>query len=195
MQSSLVDTVVVRFKSVSQIDEKKQKIIDQLSPSAGLEVRTWKELADLYRKVKVFYDSQNIILLLILIFIVVLGISNTIAMNILERVHELGTLQALGADQKFVGVLVILEALVMGIIGSVFGVVVALGIGELIHFLDLKMADIPGASLPQKIQFNFHGSAIAQVMGIIVFVSALASVIPLIYLLRKRITELLAQKM
>lgn len=115
-------------------------------------------------------------------------------MNILERVNEIGTLLALGAERKLVTILIVLEAFFMGVMGSILGVALSQIVAETILFLDIKMTDVPGASLPQKVQFFFSLTSILEVVMIIVISSTLAALLPLTYIMRKKITDLLAKK-
>jgi len=59
----------------------------------------------------------------IAVFVAVLGIVNTLVTAVLERRRELATLQAIGASPQQVERLVLWEAVYLGIIGAVLGVV------------------------------------------------------------------------
>ncbi|MBI3362712.1 MAG: ABC transporter permease [Chloroflexi bacterium] len=55
-----------------------------------------------------------------------LGVINTMTMNILERVREIGTLRSIGLSRRQLAQLVLAEAGAMGALGAVFGAAVAL---------------------------------------------------------------------
>jgi len=55
-----------------------------------------------------------------------LGVINTMTMNILERVREIGTMRSIGLSRRQLAQLVLAEAGAMGALGAVFGVAVAL---------------------------------------------------------------------
>jgi len=59
----------------------------------------------------------------IAVFVAVLGIVNTLVTSVLERRRELATLQAIGASTKQVERLVLWEAVYLGMIGALLGVV------------------------------------------------------------------------
>jgi putative ABC transport system permease protein len=63
------------------------------------------------------------VLEIIAVLVAVLGIVNTLVTAVLERRRELATLQAIGASTKQVEQLVLWEAIYLGVIGSVLGVV------------------------------------------------------------------------
>ncbi|MGW1200250.1 ABC transporter permease [Streptomyces sp. NPDC002536] len=61
--------------------------------------------------------------------IAALGIANTLAMSVLERRKELGTLRALGLDRAGVTRMVRLEALLVGALGATVGTVLGIFLG------------------------------------------------------------------
>ncbi|MBI3741256.1 MAG: ABC transporter permease [Chloroflexi bacterium] len=54
-----------------------------------------------------------------------LGVINTMTMNVLERVREIGTLRSIGMDRRQLGQMILSEAGTMGALGAVFGVLIA----------------------------------------------------------------------
>ncbi len=68
------------------------------------------------------------IVVYIAVLVAGLGVVNTMTMNILERVREIGMLRSIGMTRGQVGRMVLAEAAAMGVIGGAFG----LGIGWLI---------------------------------------------------------------
>ena len=55
-----------------------------------------------------------------------LGVINTMTMNVLERVREIGTLRSIGMTRGQLAQMVLSEAGAMGALGAVFGISVAL---------------------------------------------------------------------
>ena len=88
-------------------------------------VLSWKEaLPDLQAFIEV--DTRtNEIFFLVLGFIVVLGVINTMLMSVLERVREFGVMMALGMRPKTLAGLVLLEGALLGLasalVGTAFG--------------------------------------------------------------------------
>lgn len=67
-------------------------------------------------------NAQYGILQSIILFIVILGIINTVSIGILERKHEIGNLRANGESVQDVMKLLMLEGVVLGIAGGLLGV-------------------------------------------------------------------------
>jgi putative ABC transport system permease protein len=71
-------------------------------------------------------------LALVALLVAALGIVNTLTMNVLERVREIAILRATGLTRGQVWRMVMLEAGVLGLVGSVIGVLTGLGAGALL---------------------------------------------------------------
>jgi putative ABC transport system permease protein len=103
-----------------------ESIRDQLQTAFSergleLEVKTWKELSDLYRKVKEMFDIVFIFLFIIVFIIVVMSVANTMSMTVFERTREIGTLRALGLKRKGVMLLFGIESSILGVYGTIGG--------------------------------------------------------------------------
>jgi putative ABC transport system permease protein len=75
-------------------------------------------------------------------------IANTLAITVAQRMRELATLRTLGASRRQVLVSVVLESVAIGLIGSVIGLFLGLGIAVgLIALLASTGIDLPGSHL------------------------------------------------
>lgn len=75
-----------------------------------------------------FEDAVLAVVLVIIFAIVGLGILNTVAMSMFERVREFGTLRALGARPTVVVRMIAVEALFLGSLGAALGLTLGGGI-------------------------------------------------------------------
>jgi putative ABC transport system permease protein len=64
-----------------------------------------------------------------------IGIMNAMISSILERTKEIGLYKSLGASQKKILVLFILESAFIGLLGGVIGLLIGFGMAELIAFI------------------------------------------------------------
>jgi putative ABC transport system permease protein len=78
----------------------------------------------------------------IAVLVAALGIVNTLAMNVLERVRELALLRATGLTRRQAWRLVVLEAAILGLVGALLGVLAGLAAGAALVLL------AGGASIP-----------------------------------------------
>ncbi len=75
------------------------------------------------------------ILAIVAVIIATLGIANTLTMNVMERVREIGILRAAGMTRRQVWRSVVVEAGVIGVAGSLVGILAGLLVGALMVVL------------------------------------------------------------
>ena len=81
----------------------------------------WSKLADFYNKTVALFSRQMGVVKLIIAIIIVLSISNTMTMSVMERTVEIGTAMALGIRRLRILILFILEGGLLGAIGGLSG--------------------------------------------------------------------------
>lgn len=116
-------------------------------PDAGLEQRTWVELNDFYDKAVALYERQFGVLQLIVLLMVVLSVANSVNMTLFERAAEFGTLRALGNRDAAVRRLILLEALALGILGSLAGVALGIAAATAISAIGIEMPPPPNSNV------------------------------------------------
>lgn len=79
----------------------------------------------MYQNAVNFLQAQFETIRLIILVIVIMGIFNTVSTAILERKHEIGTLRANGDSAASVMVLLLSEGIILGILGSVIGLILS----------------------------------------------------------------------
>ncbi|HEX4678288.1 MAG TPA: FtsX-like permease family protein [Gaiellaceae bacterium] len=96
-------------------------------------------------------------------------IANSLSITIAQRTRELATVRTLGASRRQVLVSIVVEALIMGILASVTGLLLGLGLAKLLF----KLFDAVGFTLPNSgIVFSMSTAVIALSAGIVVTVLA-----------------------
>ena len=104
----------------------------------------WYELVDFYNKTAELFNGQVGIVRLLIAFIVILSISNTLAMSVMERTSEIGTTMALGLKRSQVLGQFLLEGGLLGVLGGLVGVGTGLALGALISAVGIPMPPPPG---------------------------------------------------
>ncbi len=101
------------------------------------------------------------------VLIAALGIVNTLTMNVVERVREIGILRAAGMTRDQVWRSVVVEAGVLGLAGALLGIVLGLVVGALMVVLAGGQVDLAGG-IPWPI------IGLALVLGVVVAMLAAA---------------------
>ena len=89
------------------------------------------------------FRSTTALIAAIALFVGAFLIFNTLSMTVTERVRELGLLRAAGATRRQVGRFVIVQAVILGLVGSVVGLVVGIALAELMAVYVRSIASIP----------------------------------------------------
>ncbi|MBA2720543.1 MAG: ABC transporter permease, partial [Chloroflexi bacterium] len=103
-------------------------------------------------------------LALVAVIVAALGIVNTLTVSVLERVRELGVLRAAGMTRGQVRRTVVVEAGILGIVGSLLGVVTGLVAGAILVLLSgggRLILDVPWASILIAIGLGIGMSMVA----------------------------------
>lgn len=113
----------------------------------GYTVQTWLDQAVFYRSVRDLYNRIFGALGAIIGVIVVFVVTNSMAMAIIERTRELGTLRALGTAPGQLVRSLALEGLMLGGVGAAAGALLALGVALALLVFPVQMPPPPGRSV------------------------------------------------
>ena len=72
------------------------------------------------------------------------GITNTMYTSVLERTKEIGVMKSIGAQNKDILMIFLIESGLLGLVGGIIGVILGFGIGKLIEFI---VASLLGTNL------------------------------------------------
>lgn len=110
-----------------KIMNKKEKTVIVLSMDKILQ-----SINDVMDKVSLFLMGIGGISLLV----AGIGIGNVMLMSTIERTKEIGVMKSIGASKRDIITLFLYEALILGVVGSVIGAILSLGVGYLVvHYL------------------------------------------------------------
>ena len=98
-------------------------------------------------------------LALVAVVVAALGIINTLTVNVLERVREIGVLRAAGMTRRQVWRSIIVEAGITGLVGAICGIVAGVVIGGL-------MVALAGGSVADALSVPWLAVGVALVLGV-----------------------------
>ena len=147
-------------------------------PSAEFKVVPWTALADFYNKTVVLFSKQVSVVKFIIGLIIVLTISNTQMMSVLERTTEIGTSLAIGLRRKTVLRMFVSEGALIGLVGGVLGVALGLVLAHLISAIGIPMPPPPGRSSGFEGQILVTSALAFDALMLALVTTFLASVAP-----------------
>ena len=141
-----------------------------------LTVQTWLDQAFFYKSVKDLYNRIFGALGLIIGLIVVFVVTNAMAMAIIERTREIGTLRALGTLPSQLLRTLGLEGMVLGGVGTVAGAMVAIAVTVFLLLVPMEMPPPPGQSKGYPLIISFDLTMYLATMLTMITLTVLASV-------------------
>jgi putative ABC transport system permease protein len=125
--TSSVDRITILLEDNNLTSNLKSILEKSLGENGhDVDIIAWQELSPFYTKVKDMFDVIFVFLFIIVLVIVVMSVINTIGMSIMERTREIGTLRALGLKRRGVIRLFTIESILLGVSGSLGGVLLTL---------------------------------------------------------------------
>lgn len=110
----------------------------------SFQIIPWTDLADFYNKTVVLFSKQVDVVKFIIGLIIVLTISNTQTMSVLERTTEIGTSLAIGSRSSEILRLFLLEGALIGIAGGLLGLALGYLLATVISSIGIPMPPPPG---------------------------------------------------
>ncbi|MDP4209888.1 MAG: ABC transporter permease [Bacteroidota bacterium] len=114
----------------NELSEKTRNTISAMFPR--LDVKDWQKLSPEAGYLVSAMGQYMFIFIIIIMLALCFGIINTMLMVVLERVHELGMLMAIGMDKIKVFTMIVLETVYLSLTGGALGI--ALGYGASTYF-------------------------------------------------------------
>ena len=140
-----------------------------------LTVQTWVDQATFYQGVKALYNRIFGALGIIIGVIVVFVVTNAMAMAIIERTREIGTLRAMGTLPGQLLRTLALEGMLLGGAGAVVGALIALATSVALYVFPVQMPPPPGRSTGYPLNVAIDPALYLVTLVVMVGLAMLAS--------------------
>jgi putative ABC transport system permease protein len=140
-----------------------------------LALRTWEEQAPFYRSVRALYNRIFGALGLIIGVIVVVVVANAMAMSVIERTREIGTLRALGTRPGQLLQTLAMEGLLLGAAGGAIGAAITGAVSVALQVFPVMMPPPPGRSTGYPLLITLDAGLMLATLGLVTTLVALAS--------------------
>ncbi len=181
---------VVLLDKTERTDDSARHLASAL-PADKFEVIPWSHLADFYNKTVVLFSKQVNVVKFIIGVIIVLTISNTQMMSVLERTREIGTSLAIGQRRRAVLRMFVAEGLLIGLIGGVLGVVLGYVFAQIISAVGIPMPPPPGMARGFLGEILIVPELASEALILALVTTFLASVLPAFKASRMNIVDAL----
>lgn len=186
-RASTLQVITTAHDARSQ--EQTAKALDDHFKRLGLTIGSSQTTSFIRQQVVTQFNVIIVILSVMALLLAVvggLGLMGTMSINVLERRREIGVMRAIGAGNRAVLSIVIVEGLLIGACSWVLGVLLALPLSKL-------LSDAVGVGFIQAaLSYRFSTGGAVLWLGVILAIAAVASLLPARSAARITVREVLA---
>ncbi len=145
-ESDVFDSITVKVNDVDNVDAVEEEIIEKLMISRHVDeddrdftTQTSKSMAD---SVSDMTESMTLFLGAIAgvsLLVGAVGIANTMFTSVMEKTKEIGTMKAIGATNRDIMMIFVLNSALVGFVGGVLGILLSMGLSSLFPYLGISM--------------------------------------------------------
>jgi putative ABC transport system permease protein len=131
-----VTAIIVQLHHTAQIPAARARLQSLLATTLKgdpLEVQDYETLNPYYGQTIGFFAAIFGFISILIGVIVLFTVGNTMSMAVVERTPEIGTLRAIGLRRSGIREMFMVEGMLLGVVGSILGIVVALILAFLIN--------------------------------------------------------------
>ena len=181
LQRGVILNAAVLLKDETKLDET-IAAIEAAGERAGMPLKaiSWQKAAGLIGQFTVLMRVVLYTAVLIIFVVALVIINNALVMATLERVREIGTLRAIGAQRRFILSMLVLESIVVGVLFGALGAGVGAAITGMLGtvgipaFNDVFMFFFSGPRLYPVL----NGQNLILALTVVLFVSIVSSIYP-----------------
>jgi putative ABC transport system permease protein len=144
-----------------------------------LEVHDYREINAYYGQTEDFFRSMFSFIAVLIGIVVLFTVSNTMSMNVMERIDEIGTTRALGVRRGRIRSQFLLEGSMLGTLGASLGVLLAFAAAATVNNSGLSWTP-PGDAhaIPLKLYLLGASATIGAVWLLLILAATLAAFVP-----------------
>lgn len=131
-------TLLERSPTSQALEKKYKELRNSKWRGATADVTTMYEAASMVLQMESVLKMVTLVAVLILFFIILIGVVNTLRMTIRERTREIGTIRAIGMQRADVGRAFMTEVMLLTLIASIVGLILAFLIMKVVGFIPIQ---------------------------------------------------------
>jgi len=165
-----ISTIFVRVRDIGEAEEIADEIEERIDENHKLDDFTSAmAMGGAIEDLEYIFGILRVFLLLVAsisLIVASLGIMNTTLMSVMERTHEIGVMKAIGAKNRNILFLFLMEAGLVSVVGGVLGCIVGIVWAKIISFGIAAKFGVEIAAIV-KTEVLIGGVAVAMLVGIL----------------------------
>ncbi len=192
LDTDKIEKFVVLFDDEKLTLSKREELQAKLKAAGyDVEIKTWQELSSFYLQVRNLFNMIFSFIAVIVFVIAVMSIANTIAMTVVERTREIGTMRSIGMRTGGVVKLFAYESAWLAIVGTVLGAFVTFAVAMIVNHAGITYTP-PNSSYAVALLVDLEWPQITAVASVVILLSILSAVLPSLKAGRLKIVDALA---
>jgi putative ABC transport system permease protein len=192
LDTDKIEKFVVLFDDEKLTLSKREELQTKLKAAGyDVEIKTWQELSSFYLQVRNLFNMIFSFIAVIVFVIAVMSIANTIAMTVVERTREIGTMRSIGMRTGGVVKLFAYESAWLAIVGTVLGAFVTFAVAMIVNHAGITYTP-PNSSYAVALLVDLEWPQITAVASVVILLSILSAVLPSLKAGRLKIVDALA---
>ncbi len=143
-----------RTSTADALQKKLRKALKDNFEGSYYDVSTMYEAASFLIDMQRGLDMISLIAVMILFFVILIGVLNTLRMTIRERTREIGTIRSIGMQKEDVKISFIMETFYLTFLGCTAGIILSIGLLFLLGLVPIETSSMFGMLLVNK-HINF----------------------------------------
>jgi ABC-type lipoprotein release transport system permease subunit len=160
--------VLERSPDTKSAQKKMFKLNREPWKGARVDVQTMFETASAIVDLQRGLNTVSVVAVLVLFFVILIGVVNTMRMSIRERTREIGTNRAIGMQRSDVRSVFVLEIVFLTVLAAAVGILLGFGVMGILSSLTMELRDNPFSLFFVNKHLHFVPTAMAIVSNFIV---------------------------
>jgi len=162
-----------RVKTTSEMTKQQREVGSKRIRGTSVSVQSMYESASAVLNLEKALYMITFIAVMILFFIILIGVVNTLRMTIRERTREIGTIRAIGMQKSDVKMTFVFETFFLSLFSALAGTVAAFAAMNVISLFKIDAGDNPIGMLLTNGHLHFAPTAVS-IIGFIILIIAIA---------------------
>ena len=175
-----VSHIMVQFKTDAYADQGLERIRSLLAQSpAALDILPVETFNDTFTRIAAMFGVIQMFIGIVVGLIILFMIANTMAIVVMERVNEIGTIRALGESRGGVLQLFLLEGVLLGALSATAGLILSAVVIAVLNRSGLSFVTPTSTQpIPVRILFTETPGVIVGIWLMITLVATVSSILP-----------------
>ncbi|HJV96412.1 MAG TPA: FtsX-like permease family protein, partial [Albitalea sp.] len=192
LDTQSAERFVVLLDDVANTESARTEASERLRQAGfDVEIKTWQELSSFYTQVRNLFNMIFSFIAMIVFIVAAMSIANTMAMAVVERTREIGTLQAIGMKRRGVVGLFLFEGMWLALIGALSGLAVTVAGALVVNHANISYVP-PNSSYAVALLVDLDWPRIAVIGSAVVALALLSALLPAWRGARRDIVDALA---